>query len=92
MSILFRCYFKTLVVFIGFLKVAITTPNFMKEIYNGGLMSEFGVSMLKETIKLVQVHVKLKYESCSMKVMKANCFELCTNVYLMYFFEKTETK
>ena len=62
MSVLFRCYFKTLVIFIGFLKVAITTPNFMKEIYNGGLMPEFGVSMLKETIKLVQVHVKLKYE------------------------------
>ena len=62
MSVLFTCYFKTLVIFIGFLKVAITTPSFMKEIYNAGLMSEFGVSVLKETIKLVQVHVKLKYE------------------------------
>ena len=30
-----------------FLKVALATSNFMKEVYNSGFASEFGVSMLK---------------------------------------------
>ena len=46
MSLLFRRSFKT-VIFSRFLKVALATSNFMKEVYNSGFASEFGVSMLK---------------------------------------------
>ena len=53
MSVLFRRSFKT-AIFSTFLKVTIETSNFMNKVYNGGFAPEFSVSMLKETIVLVQ--------------------------------------
>ena len=51
MSILFRRFSKT-AMFRRLLKVAITTPNFMNKVYNGGFALEFSVLMLKEIIVL----------------------------------------
>ena len=56
MSVLFRCCSKTAIVS-KFLKVAITTSNFLNKVYNGGFALEFSVSMLKETIALVLDYV-----------------------------------
>ena len=53
MPVLFRCTFKTARLS-RFLKVAMVISNFMREINNGGFSPEFNVSMLKETIALVQ--------------------------------------
>ena len=47
MFVLFRRSFKTAILS-RFLKVAIATSNFMKEVYNGGFALEFSVSMLKK--------------------------------------------
>ena len=52
MSISFRCSSKT-AMFSRLLKVAIATSNFMNEVYNGGFLPEFSVSVSKEIIKLV---------------------------------------
>ena len=52
MVVLLKRSFKT-VIFSRLLKVAIASPNFMIEVYNGGFASEFSVSMLKQTIPLV---------------------------------------
>ena len=52
MSVLFRRSFKT-AIFSRFLKVAIVTSNLMNDVYNGGFLPEFSISMLKETIVLV---------------------------------------
>ena len=54
MSVLFRCSFKN-AIFSRFLKVAIATSYFMNEVYNGGFAPEPSVSMLKETIALVDI-------------------------------------
>ena len=43
--------------FSSFLKVALATPNFMSEVYNGVLAPEFSVSVLKEIIALVWDYV-----------------------------------
>ena len=51
MSVLFRRSSKTAMLS-RFLKVAIATSNVMNEVYNGGFVPEFSVSMLKETIAL----------------------------------------
>ena len=56
MSVLSRCSFKT-AIFSRFLKVDIATSNFMNEVYNGGFVPEFSVSMLKETLVLVLDYV-----------------------------------
>ena len=56
MSLSFRCTFRT-TIFSRSFKVAIATSNFMNEVYNGGFAPEFSVSMLKETIVLVQDYV-----------------------------------
>ena len=56
MSHLFRRCFKT-AIFGKFLKVAIATSNFMKEVYNDRFVPEFSVSMLKETIALARNYV-----------------------------------
>ena len=52
MSILFRHFSKT-ERFSRFLKVAVATSNFMKEVYNGRFLPEFSVSIIKEIIALV---------------------------------------
>ena len=56
MSVLFRRSFNT-AIFSRFLKVAIAKSNFMNDIYNGGFLPEFNVSMLKGTIVLVWDYV-----------------------------------
>ena len=56
MSVLFRRSFNT-AIFCRFLKMAIATSNFMNDVYNGGFLPEFNVSMLKETIALVWDYV-----------------------------------
>ena len=56
MSILFRRSFKTSI-FRRFLKVAMATSNIMTEVYIGGIVPEYSVSMLKETIALVWHYV-----------------------------------
>ena len=52
MPVLFRHSSKT-AMFSRFLKVAIATSNFMKEVYNGEFLPEISVSMLKQIIALV---------------------------------------
>ena len=47
MSVLFRGTSET-VIFGKFLKVAIATSTFIKEVYNGWFVPEFTVSILKE--------------------------------------------
>ena len=37
--------------------MAIATPNFMNEVYNGRFAPDFSVSMLKEIVALVQDYV-----------------------------------
>ena len=59
MSVLFRRFFK-ITVFSRFLKVAKATSHFMNEVYNGGFVSEFSVSMFKETIALISDYMYLK--------------------------------
>ena len=49
MFVLFRRFPKT-AMFIGLLKVATTTSNFMNEVSNEKFMQEFSVSMLGEII------------------------------------------
>ena len=56
MSVLFRRSFK-ITIFSRLLKVVIATSNFMNKVYNGEFMSEFGVSMLKQTVVLVRDYV-----------------------------------
>ena len=56
MSVLFRRFFKA-AIFSRYLKVAIATSNFMKEVYHGRFGPESSVSMLKETIALVSDYV-----------------------------------
>ena len=56
MSVLFRRSFKT-AIFSRFLKVVIATSNFMNEVYNGGFVPHYSVSMLKEIIALVRDYV-----------------------------------
>ena len=53
MSVLFRRLFRT-TIFSRSSKVAIATSNFMSKLYNGGLLAEFSVSVLKEIIRLVR--------------------------------------
>ena len=52
MSVSFRHSFKT-AIFSRFLKMAVVTPSFMKEVYIGGFKLEFSVSMSKEIMSLV---------------------------------------
>ena len=52
MSVSFRCFFIT-AISSRFLKVAVATSNFMKEVYIGRFTLEFSVSMLKEIMELV---------------------------------------
>ena len=59
MSVLFRRFFK-IAIFSRFLKVAKATSHFMNEVYNGGFVSEFSVSMFKETIALISDYMYLK--------------------------------
>ena len=54
MSVLFRCSFKT-GMFSRFLKVAISTSNFLNEVYNGGFVTEFNVSMLKKNHRKFEI-------------------------------------
>ena len=56
MSVLFRHSSKTAMLS-RFLKVAIATSSFMKEVYNGGFSQEFSVSVSKEFIALVWKYV-----------------------------------
>ena len=56
MSILIRRCFKTSI-FSRFLKVAMATSNIITEVYIGGIVSGYSVSMLKETIALVWHYV-----------------------------------
>ena len=56
MSILLRQSSK-IVMFSKFLKVAKAMWNFMNEVYGGGFLPEFSVSMLKEIIALVWDYV-----------------------------------
>ena len=56
MSILFRRSFKTSI-FSRLLKVTMATSNIMTEVYIGGIVPEYSVSMLKETIALVWHYV-----------------------------------
>ena len=56
MSILFRSSFKT-AAFSRFVKVAIARSNVMNEAYEWRISPQFSVSMLKETIALVQDYV-----------------------------------
>ena len=56
MFLLFRHSSKT-ATFNRFLKVAIATSNFMNELYNGGVLPGFSVSLLKETMALVGDYV-----------------------------------
>ena len=51
MSLLFRHSSKT-AMFRRFLKLAIAAPDFMNEVYNGGLLPELSLSMLKDIISL----------------------------------------
>ena len=57
-SVLFRRSSKT-AMFSRFLKVAIATLNFMNKVYNGKILPEFSVSMLKEIIALEIMYMKL---------------------------------
>ena len=59
MSVLFRRSSKTAMLS-SFLKVAITTSNFMNEIYNGGFSPEFSFPVIKEIIVVLSEYV---YES-----------------------------
>ena len=52
MSVFLRQSSKT-AMFSKFLKVAKAMSNFMNEVYGGGFLPEFSVSMLKEIIALV---------------------------------------
>ena len=52
MSVSFRSFSKT-AMFGRFLKVAKAASNFMNRVYNGGFLTEFSVSMLKEIIAVV---------------------------------------
>ena len=52
MSVLFRCSSKTGMLS-RYLKVAIATTNVMNEVYNGGFLPEFSVSMSKESMALI---------------------------------------
>ena len=56
MSVFSRRPFKT-VIFSRYLKVAMTTSNFMNEVYNGGFAPAFSVSVLKEFISLVRSYL-----------------------------------
>ena len=58
MYVLFRRLFRT-AIFSIFSKVAIATSNFMNKFYNDRFAPEVNVSMLKETVGLVQ-HLYLK--------------------------------
>ena len=60
MSVLFRQLFRT-AIFSRFSKVAIAKSDFMNEFYNGRFVTEFSVSMLKETMGLVRDYVTLSY-------------------------------
>ena len=69
MSVLFRGSFKTAITIFGRLfKVAIAMSNFMNKVYNERFAPEFGVSMLKETIALVQDY------ACDVISIKNSCF------------------
>ena len=52
MLVSFRRSFK-IAIFNRFLKMAVATPNFMKEVYIGRFTLEFSVSMLKEIMAVV---------------------------------------
>ena len=50
MSKMDRCFFKT-ALFTRFLKVVTATSNLIIKVYNGGFVTEFSVSVLKETMQ-----------------------------------------
>ena len=50
--------------FSRFLKVAIATSNFMNEVYNGGFLPEFNISMLKKiSFRLCIGNLEIKSET-----------------------------
>ena len=64
-----------------FLKVAIATSNFMKEVYNGWFLPELSVTMLKETIAIVWEYV---YETMK---WKAKLAEWVKQIYLSVYWQ-----
>ena len=84
MSLLFRHSSKTAMLR-RFLKLAIAASDFMNEVYNGGLLPELSISMLKDIISLFWDYV---WETLKKKTKLAEKYKATWD--MKYFFNETK--